>query len=72
MLKIPKESVRVVVGDVGGGFGMKTNLYPEDVVVAFAALDNLVKGAAGSALQNFNARFGYPETMGLEALPLWP
>src|SRR5881296_24584 len=41
-------------------------------LVAFAALDNLVKGAAGSALQNFNARFGYPETMGLETLPLWP
>ena len=41
-------------------------------LIAFAALDNLVKGAAGSALQNFNARFGYPETMGLEALPLWP
>jgi N-acetyl-gamma-glutamyl-phosphate reductase len=41
-------------------------------LVAFAALDNLMKGAAGSALQNFNARFGYPETMGLEALPLWP
>jgi N-acetyl-gamma-glutamyl-phosphate reductase len=41
-------------------------------VVVFAALDNLVKGAAGSALQNFNARFGYPETMGLEAMPLWP
>ncbi|HVN34976.1 MAG TPA: xanthine dehydrogenase family protein molybdopterin-binding subunit [Casimicrobiaceae bacterium] len=37
VLGIPKESVRVVVGDVGGGFGMKTNLYPEDVVVAFAA-----------------------------------
>jgi N-acetyl-gamma-glutamyl-phosphate reductase len=41
-------------------------------LVVFAALDNLMKGAAGSALQNFNARFGYPETMGLEALPLWP
>jgi aerobic carbon-monoxide dehydrogenase large subunit len=31
------ESVRVLVGDVGGGFGMKTTLYPEDVVVAFVA-----------------------------------
>ncbi|MDO9074581.1 MAG: xanthine dehydrogenase family protein molybdopterin-binding subunit [Rubrivivax sp.] len=32
------DSVRVLVGDVGGGFGMKTALYPEDVVVAYAAL----------------------------------
>jgi aerobic carbon-monoxide dehydrogenase large subunit len=31
------DSVRVLVGDVGGGFGMKTALYAEDVVVAFAA-----------------------------------
>ncbi|WP_239142573.1 xanthine dehydrogenase family protein molybdopterin-binding subunit [Variovorax sp. WS11] len=31
------EQVRVVVGDVGGGFGMKTGAYPEDIVVAFAA-----------------------------------
>ena len=31
------DSVRVLVGDVGGGFGMKMPLYPEDVVVAFAA-----------------------------------
>jgi len=33
----PMESVRAVVGDVGGGFGMKTALYAEDVVVALAA-----------------------------------
>ncbi len=37
VLGIDKAKVRVVVGDVGGGFGMKTSLYPEDVVVAFAA-----------------------------------
>jgi len=37
VLGIPKEHVRVIVGDVGGGFGMKTSLYPEDIVVAFAA-----------------------------------
>ncbi len=34
---LAKDQVRVVVGDVGGGFGMKTNLYPEDIVVAYAA-----------------------------------
>jgi carbon-monoxide dehydrogenase large subunit len=37
VLGLPTESVRVVVGDVGGGFGMKTGLYPEDIVVAYAA-----------------------------------
>ena len=31
------ENVRVVVGDVGGGFGMKTGIHPEDIVVAYAA-----------------------------------
>jgi len=29
VLKRPKESVRVLVGDIGGGFGQKTNLYPD-------------------------------------------
>jgi len=37
ILKRPKESVRVLVGDIGGGFGQKTGLYPEDGIVAFAA-----------------------------------
>jgi N-acetyl-gamma-glutamyl-phosphate reductase len=41
-------------------------------LVAFAAIDNLVKGAAGSALQNLNAMRGLPETLGLTSLPLWP
>jgi carbon-monoxide dehydrogenase large subunit len=36
-LGIPAGDVRVVVNDVGGGFGMKTGLYPEEVVVALAA-----------------------------------
>ena len=31
------ETLRVVVGDVGGGFGMKTGIHPEDIVVAYAA-----------------------------------
>jgi carbon-monoxide dehydrogenase large subunit len=37
VLRIPADKVRVLVGDVGGGFGMKTSLYPEDVVVAHCA-----------------------------------
>ncbi|WP_441278038.1 xanthine dehydrogenase family protein molybdopterin-binding subunit [Tardiphaga sp. 172_B4_N1_3] len=38
VLKRPKESIRVVVGDIGGGFGQKTSLYPEDGVVAYVAV----------------------------------
>ncbi|MGA7803034.1 xanthine dehydrogenase family protein molybdopterin-binding subunit, partial [Bradyrhizobium sp.] len=37
ILKRPKDSVRVLVGDIGGGFGQKTNVYPEDGIVAYAA-----------------------------------
>jgi len=37
VLKRPKDSVHVLVGDMGGGFGHKVNLYPEDGIVAYAA-----------------------------------
>jgi carbon-monoxide dehydrogenase large subunit len=37
ILNMPMEKVRVRVPDVGGGFGMKTMLYPEDAVSAYAA-----------------------------------
>src|SRR6201996_9004448 len=37
ILKRPKDSVRVLVSDIGGGFGQKTGLYPEDGIVAYAA-----------------------------------
>ena len=41
-------------------------------LVAVGVLDNLVKGAAGQAIQNFNVLCGLPETQGLETMPLWP
>jgi N-acetyl-gamma-glutamyl-phosphate reductase len=41
-------------------------------VLAIGVLDNLVKGAAGQAVQAFNLVFGLPETAGLEQLPLRP
>ncbi len=41
-------------------------------VIVVSALDNLVKGASGQAVQNMNLMCGFPETMGLEGLPLFP
>ena len=38
----------------------------------FVALDNLVKGAAGQAVQNTNIMFGFPETTGLSAIGVAP
>ena len=37
VFKTKPEQFRVVVGDIGGGFGMKTGAYPEDAVVCYAA-----------------------------------
>ena len=37
-----------------------------------AAIDNLVKGSSGQAIQNFNLMFGLPETAGLTQAPLFP
>ncbi len=41
-------------------------------VIAMGALDNLVKGAAGQAVQNMNLLFGIKESEGLEMPPLFP
>lgn len=40
--------------------------------ILISVIDNLVKGSAGQALQNFNLMFGFSETAGLEQLPLFP
>lgn len=43
-----------------------------DTVVVLSVIDNLVKGAAGQAIQNMNLMFGLPESTGLEAAALLP
>jgi len=40
--------------------------------VLTSALDNLVKGAAGQAIQNMNLMLGFPETTALEQVALFP
>ena len=41
-------------------------------VVMMGAIDNMVKGAAGQAIQNMNLMFGLPEQTGLKQLPMFP
>lgn len=41
-------------------------------IVMMGALDNLVKGAAGQAIQNMNLRFGFDEAEGLNLVPMFP
>ena len=43
-----------------------------DTVVILSVIDNLVKGAAGQAIQNMNIMFGFNETTGLDIVPLLP
>jgi len=41
-------------------------------VIVLSAIDNLIKGAAGQAVQNMNIMHGFEETMGLRAVALYP
>ena len=41
-------------------------------IIMMGAMDNLVKGAAGQAVQNMNLMFGLPEDEGLALVPLFP
>jgi len=41
-------------------------------IIIVSAIDNLVKGASGQAVQNMNILYGFPEALGLEGLALFP
>lgn len=41
-------------------------------IIMMGAMDNLVKGAAGQAIQNMNLLFGLPENEGLQLIPMFP
>ncbi len=41
-------------------------------IIMMGAMDNLVKGAAGQAVQNMNLMFGFEETTGLQLVPMFP
>ena len=41
-------------------------------MIVLSAIDNLVKGAAGQAIQNFNVMFNLSEKTGLDNAPVYP
>jgi len=41
-------------------------------IIVISTIDNLVKGASGQAVQNLNLLCGFPETLGIDNLPLFP
>jgi N-acetyl-gamma-glutamyl-phosphate reductase len=51
--------------------GVAADRIPGRAIIG-SALDNLVKGASGQAVQNMNVVLGFPETMGLEQVALFP
>lgn len=53
--------------DIGFKLDPRTNR-----IIMMGAIDNLVKGAAGQAVQNMNLLFGLPESEGLELVPMFP
>jgi N-acetyl-gamma-glutamyl-phosphate reductase len=53
---------------VGTNLALVGATADDDVVVAIGAIDNLLKGAAGQAVQNLNAMNGWDDALGLEGL----
>ena len=51
--------------------GVVADRVPGRAIVV-SAIDNLVKGASGQAVQNMNVMFGFKETLGLGVVPLFP
>lgn len=56
----------------GSNFCDVATFEGEDRIVAVSAIDNLVKGASGQAVQNMNVMFGLDEKTGLDTPPLFP
>ena len=51
---------------------LSVNRVSDRQIVVLSVIDNLVKGAAGQAIQNMNLMYGLPESMGIEAIGLLP
>jgi len=67
--KIPQ--THYVKGSNFAMLGISETPNPKKIII-ISCLDNLIKGASGQAIQNFNIMFGLPEETALEQLPIFP
>ena len=74
-VRVLDEGAIPATAHVRGSNNCHINVFADRVpgrAIVIAALDNLVKGSAGQALQNFNLMFGLEETLGLTQVALFP
>ena len=74
-VRIVEEGVIPATQHVRGSNFCHTGVFADRIkgrAIVVSAIDNLVKGSAGQALQNFNLMYGFDETTGLQQLPLFP
>lgn len=74
-IRIAEKGEMPATGHVRGSNFAVINVFDDRIAgraIVIAAIDNLVKGSAGQAIQNFNVAFGFPEATAIEALPLFP
>ncbi|VDG31556.1 N-acetyl-gamma-glutamyl-phosphate reductase [Lactobacillus pentosus] [Lactiplantibacillus mudanjiangensis] len=64
-------TLKQVVGSNDCAIGVNYNPITNTILIV-SVIDNLMKGAAGQAVQNFNQLFQYPATAGLPDLPVFP
>jgi len=70
-----KPEVNAIAGSMFAEVGWHLDEHVSDgrrTLVCFSALDNLVKGGAGQAVQSFNLMMGFPEDAGLDRPAVWP
>ena len=70
-----KPEVNAIAGSMFAEVGWhldENQMNGKRTLVCFSALDNLVKGGAGQAVQSFNLMMGFPEDAGLSRPALWP
>jgi N-acetyl-gamma-glutamyl-phosphate reductase len=72
---VAKKGVMPRTQNVRGSNYVQIGVFADRIqnrAIVIAALDNLVKGSAGQAIQNMNLMFGFAETIGLEQIALFP